>query len=134
VCHQMLILLCCKPKKKDGFSKLLAIWNFKINWKLRAALPCRYQFHQHSTRAFYVQKYFVQLFSNYILALEFLAPNFRTKIVHIKRLWNWRQVLVIYASLQSVKNCCRLILNYVDYLSHLMFILWQKWRRKNDKL
>ncbi len=46
--------------------------------------PANCQFHQHSMRFFFVQKCF-QLFSSYILALEFLAINFCTKNVREKR-------------------------------------------------
>ncbi len=48
------------------------------------------QFHQHFTHVFFVRKCFEQLFSSYILALEFLEPKFWTKTACVKRWWNWR--------------------------------------------
>jgi len=42
------------------------------------------QFHQHFTRAFFVQKSFWQLFSSYVLAIK----HFHTKNAHVKCWWN----------------------------------------------
>jgi hypothetical protein len=75
-------------KKPD--SKNLNIDNFRLKM-LEYKYFSRSQFHQHSIRTFYVRKCFAQLFSSYILALEFLSPNFCTKNPHVKHLWNWWQ-------------------------------------------
>jgi len=53
------------------------------------------QFYWHFTRAFFVQKCFMQLFSTYVLALAKVQKHFRMKNVRVNRWWNWPLVLIL---------------------------------------
>ncbi len=70
----------------NNFSPLerLPSWYIALETESRRIQNTRSQFHQHFTFAFFVRKCFEQLFSGYILALEFLASKFRTKNARVK--------------------------------------------------
>jgi len=52
------------------------------------------QFHQHFTCAFFVQKCFAQLFSNYSLALYFFGTKISAQKLLVKCWWHWHQVSI----------------------------------------
>ncbi len=63
----------------------------------RCRRPChtcegstRCQFHQHFTQNFFVQKYFAQLLSTYILALKFFGERISVQKLLKKCWWNWK--------------------------------------------
>jgi len=59
-------------------------------WRNRG-LEFWFQFDQHFTHAFFVWKFFAQLFSSYVWAKK----HFCTKIVaHVKFWWNWHLVSI----------------------------------------
>ncbi len=47
------------------------------------------QFHQHSTRSFYVRKLRSQLFCAYVLSLYFTGARLLAQKLHVERWWNW---------------------------------------------
>ncbi len=52
----------------------------------------RGQFHQRSTRNFYVRKLRTQLFCAYILGLYFTGVSLPAQKLRVERWWNWTQV------------------------------------------
>ncbi len=60
---------------------------------VRAATPCS-KFHQQFIRNFFVWKCFTQLFSSYILALNFFGAKILVPKVRIKYWWIWHLVQI----------------------------------------
>jgi len=50
------------------------------------------QFHQHCTCTFFVRKCFKQLFSSYILALQFFCAKILAQNACVKCWWNWHVI------------------------------------------
>ncbi len=94
----------------------------------------RGQFHQHSTRSFYVRKLPVQLFCAYILGLYFTGISLPAQKLRIEHWWNWAQVERekiqtdkrrqnwILLLIKKGRNCC-----LSSNLAVLTFLLYSHW-------
>jgi len=88
------------------------------------SVTTRFQFHQHFTRGFLVQKCFSQLFSSYSLTLCLFGKRILAKKLLVKCWWNWLQVLIssaFYDQLFVWKCFAQLFSSY-----GLALIFWQK--------
>ncbi len=75
------------------FTSVIYESNYKHS-KTRAKnqLQTRGQFHQHSTRSFYVRKLHAQLFCAHVLGLYFTGVSLLAEKLLVECWWNWAQV------------------------------------------
>ncbi len=92
--------------------------------EMKFTVPTRCQFHQHFTRAFFVQKFCTKLFCTYILDLIIFGHKNICASALIKYWWNWpmngSKVLLLFFE----QHCMAIIMTILRSFWEKMYLQW----------